>query len=73
MTSALMLPADAPFKLNVPMLLRLNMFHLLQAVSPHSIGLDIGVPARGWTVVSYEFNAADIESRLEMPGKVRDF
>ena len=31
------------------------------------------VPARGWTVVSYEFNAADIESRLEMPGKVRDF
>ena len=35
------------FKLNVPMLLRLNMFHLLQAVSPNSIGLDIGVPARG--------------------------
>ena len=29
------------FTLNVPMLLRLNMFHLLQAVSPNSIGLDI--------------------------------
>jgi hypothetical protein len=39
-------PADPGFKLNVPMLLRLNMFHLLQAVSPNSIGLDIGVPAR---------------------------
>ncbi len=33
-------PADPGFKLNVPMLLRLNMFHLLQAVSPNSIGLD---------------------------------
>ena len=36
------------------MLLRLNMFHLLQAVSLHSIGLDIGVPARGWTGEAYE-------------------
>lgn len=27
-------PADPGFKSNVPMLLRLNMFHLLQAVSP---------------------------------------
>ena len=36
------------------MLLRLNMFHLLQAVSPNSIGLDIGVPARGWTGEAYE-------------------
>ena len=40
--------------LNVPMLLRLNMFHLLQAVSPNSIGLDIGVPARGWTGEAYQ-------------------
>jgi beta-phosphoglucomutase family hydrolase len=47
-------PADPGFKLNVPMLLRLNMFHLLQAVSPNSIGLDIGVPARGWTGEAYE-------------------
>ena len=27
---------------------------LLQAVSPHSIGLDIGVPARGWTGEAYQ-------------------
>jgi trehalose/maltose hydrolase-like predicted phosphorylase len=32
----------------------LNMFHLLQAVSPNSIGLDIGVPARGWTGEGYQ-------------------
>jgi trehalose/maltose hydrolase-like predicted phosphorylase len=36
------------------MLLRFNMFHLLQAVSPNSIGLDIGVPARGWTGEAYQ-------------------
>jgi beta-phosphoglucomutase family hydrolase len=47
-------PADPGFKLNVPMLLRLNMFHLLQTVSLHSIGLDIGVPARGWTGEAYQ-------------------
>jgi len=47
-------PADPGFKLNVSMLLRLNMFHLLQAVSPDSIGLDIGVPARGWTGEAYQ-------------------
>jgi beta-phosphoglucomutase family hydrolase len=49
-----MQPASPGFKLNVPMLLRLNMFHLLQAVSPNSIGLDIGVPARGWTGEAYQ-------------------
>ena len=47
-------PSDRGFKLNVAMLLRLNMFHLLQAVSPNSIGLDIGVPARGWTGEAYQ-------------------
>ncbi|MDT8320440.1 MAG: glycosyl hydrolase family 65 protein [Xanthomonadales bacterium] len=47
-------PADPGFKMNVPMLLRLNMFHLLQAVSPNSVGLDIGVPARGWTGEAYQ-------------------
>lgn len=47
-------PADPGFKLNVSMLLRLNMFHLLQAVSPNSIGLDQGVPARGWTGEAYQ-------------------
>ena len=47
-------PADPGFKLNVAMLARLNMLHLLQAVSPNSIGLDIGVPARGWTGEAYQ-------------------
>lgn len=47
-------PADPGFKLNVSMLLRLNMFHLLQTVSLNSIGLDIGVPARGWTGEAYQ-------------------
>lgn len=46
-------PAERRFPLNVPMLLRLNMVHLLQAVSHNSIGLDIGVPARGWTGETY--------------------
>jgi len=46
--------AEPAFTANVPMLLRLNMFHLLQAVSPNSIGLDIGVPARGWTGEAYQ-------------------
>lgn len=47
-------PVDHGFTSNVAMLLRLNMFHLLQAVSPNSIGLDIGVPARGWTGEAYQ-------------------
>jgi beta-phosphoglucomutase family hydrolase len=47
-------PSESRFKMNVPMLLRLNMFHLLQAVSPNSIGLDIGVPSRGWTGEAYQ-------------------
>ena len=47
-------PADPGFKLNVPVLLRFNMFHLMQAVSNNSIGLDIGVPARGWTGEAYQ-------------------
>ena len=47
-------PAGPGFKLNVSMLLRLNMFHLLQTVSLHSIGLDVGVPARGWTGEAYQ-------------------
>jgi beta-phosphoglucomutase family hydrolase len=47
-------PADPEFKLNISMLLRLNMFHLLQTVSLHSIGLDTGIPARGWTGEAYQ-------------------
>jgi beta-phosphoglucomutase family hydrolase len=48
------LSADPGFKVNVLSLLRLNMFHLLQSVSPNSIGLDIGIPARGWTGEAYQ-------------------
>jgi len=47
-------PTAAGTAPNVLMLLRLNMFHLLQTVSLHSIGLDIGVPARGWTGEAYQ-------------------
>lgn len=47
-------PGEPGFKFNLPMLLRLNIFHLLQTASPHSIGLDIGVPARGWTGEAYQ-------------------
>lgn len=45
---------ESGFKFDLPMLVRLNMFHLLQTASPHSIALDIGVPARGWTGEAYQ-------------------
>ena len=35
------------------LILRLHIFHLLQSVSPHSMDLDIGVPARGWHGEAY--------------------
>ena len=35
------------------MKLRLHIFHLLQTASPHSIDLDVGVPARGWHGEAY--------------------
>jgi trehalose/maltose hydrolase-like predicted phosphorylase/beta-phosphoglucomutase-like phosphatase (HAD superfamily) len=34
-------------------ILHLHMFHLLQTVSPNSIHLDVGVPARGWHGEAY--------------------
>ncbi|MCU0256749.1 MAG: hypothetical protein MUF60_08380 [Vicinamibacterales bacterium] len=37
----------------VPMALRLHVFHLLQTISPHSVDLDVGVPARGWHGEAY--------------------
>ena len=33
--------------------LHLNVFHLLQTVSPHSARLDVGAPARGWHGEAY--------------------
>ncbi len=47
-------PANPELLLNIPMLLRFNMFHLLQTVTLNSIGLDIGIPARGWTGEAYQ-------------------
>ncbi|MBV9499401.1 MAG: beta-phosphoglucomutase family hydrolase [Acidobacteriaceae bacterium] len=47
-------PTGPAFRLNVLMLLRLNLFHLLQTASHKSIGLDIGIPARGWTGEGYQ-------------------
>jgi alpha,alpha-trehalase len=38
---------------NSEMKLHLHIFHLLQTVSPHSVDLDIGVPARGWHGEAY--------------------
>ncbi|MDP3082084.1 MAG: glycosyl hydrolase family 65 protein [Rubrivivax sp.] len=32
---------------------RVHIFHLLQTVSPHTIDLDVGVPARGWHGEAY--------------------
>ena len=34
-------------------ILRLHIFHLMQTVSNHTLDLDVGVPARGWTGESY--------------------
>jgi len=33
--------------------LHLHVFHLLQTVSPHTVHLDVGVPARGWHGEAY--------------------
>ncbi|TVQ38066.1 MAG: glycoside hydrolase family 65 protein [Geminicoccaceae bacterium] len=33
--------------------LRVHIFHLLQTVSPHSVDLDVGAPARGWHGEAY--------------------
>jgi beta-phosphoglucomutase family hydrolase len=46
--------AGPQFTLNAPMLLRLNILHLVQTASNHSVGLDIGVPPRGWTGEGYQ-------------------
>ena len=34
-------------------ILRLHIFHLLQSLSPQTIGRDVGVPARGWHGEAY--------------------
>jgi alpha,alpha-trehalase len=39
-------PGGEPFT-REQLILRLHVFHLLQTVSPHTVGLDVSVPARG--------------------------
>jgi trehalose/maltose hydrolase-like predicted phosphorylase len=34
-------------------LIRLHIFHILQTASPNSVGLDVGIPARGWHGEAY--------------------
>lgn len=38
---------------NSQLLLRLHIFHLLQTSSMHTIGRDVGIPARGWHGEAY--------------------
>lgn len=38
---------------NTQKLLRLHIFHILQTASPNSLGLDVGIPARGWHGEAY--------------------
>jgi alpha,alpha-trehalase len=44
---------EAPGEPGVQARLNLNLFHLLQTVSVHSVDLDIGIPPRGWTGEAY--------------------
>jgi len=43
---------DVPLE-TLQRILRLHTFHLLQTVSPHTVDLDVGVPARGWHGEAY--------------------
>lgn len=38
---------------NTQQLLRLHIFHILQTSSPNTLGLDVGIPARGWHGEAY--------------------
>jgi trehalose/maltose hydrolase-like predicted phosphorylase len=39
---------------NPSLLLHLSAFHCLQTASPHTIDLDVGLPARGWSGEGYQ-------------------
>lgn len=41
-------------KLIPSLLVHLNSFHCLQTASPHTVDLDTGIPARGWTGEGYQ-------------------
>ncbi|PWE01332.1 glycoside hydrolase family 65 protein [Marinilabilia rubra] len=38
---------------NTQLILRLHIFHILQTASQNTIGLDVGIPARGWHGEAY--------------------
>ncbi len=44
---------DTEYSDHTSMILRLNIFHLLQTVSTHTMDLDVGVPSRGWHGEAY--------------------
>ena len=39
---------DADASHRTHLIIRLHIFHLLQTASPHTMELDVGIPARGW-------------------------
>lgn len=41
-------------KMVAQLVLHLHSFHILQTASPHSMDLDVGIPARGWTGEAYQ-------------------
>lgn len=41
-------------KMVAPLVLHLHSFHILQTASPHTMDLDVGIPARGWTGEAYQ-------------------
>lgn len=41
-------------KLIPSLLLHLSIFHVVQTASPHSVDIDTGIPARGWTGEGYQ-------------------
>jgi beta-phosphoglucomutase family hydrolase len=45
---------EAHSKTAPSLLLHLSTFHTLQTASPHTIDLDVGLPARGWTGEGYQ-------------------
>lgn len=45
-------PLDAE-NTSLALTLRFHVFHILQTISPHTAGLDVGIPARGWHGEAY--------------------
>jgi trehalose/maltose hydrolase-like predicted phosphorylase len=52
--------------------LRLHALHVLQTLSPHTAGLDVGVPARGWHGEAYRGHVFWDDLLDELPADARD-